>query len=394
MRIAIKAAQIAPGGGLTHLNKIIEWFGKIAPEIEFLLICKKGQENLFISPPPNFIYKFYRTPGLSLPAQIWWERRILPGILERANADLLFEPGNRGTLSAPCPKVSLIHNIAPFDDEYLRHETPYQKLRQRILRRATLESMLASDGIIFLSEFSRRLISGLADFSGKKSTVVYHGRFESRIVDDGGKVLSTYGISKPYLLNVSHIWHYKKIFEMALAYSLAHERKPNLPNLVVAGNNYSPTYYNKIRKLVEDRKLAGCIRLLGTVPEDVLPVLYRGCQAFLFPSVIEACPNSLIDAFSNGCAIACSNRGVMPEIAAGAALYFDPDNIEDFASKIISIVEDAELRSFLRSNALERASFFSWEKTARQTLDFFYEVLGNRPEAPATKHSERELVEA
>jgi glycosyltransferase involved in cell wall biosynthesis len=77
-----------------------------------------------------------------------------------------------------------------------------------------------------------------------------------------------------------------------------------------------------------------------------------------------------------GCAVAASNRSVVPEVTAGAALYFDPNNIEDFASKIISITTDDALNLFMREKAQKRAQTFSWEKTARETLSFLYQVAG------------------
>jgi len=393
MRIAIKAVQIAPGGGLTHLNRVIEWFGKIAPEFEFLLIGKQGQENLFIKRPPNFDYRFYSVPGLHLAAQVWWERHALPGILRNDEADLLFEPGNRGTLKAPCPKVSLVHNIAPFDDEFSTHETLYQKLRLRLLKRATLESLRATNGIIFLSEFSKSLIGRFADISRVKTIIIYHGRAENNGAADTGEVLSKYGIERPYILNVSHLWRYKKTLEMVAAYEKALKKKSDLPPLYIAGTNYSSAYFRDICGFIEDGGIGDRVRFLGTVPETDLPALYAGCEAFLFPSALEACPNILIEALSAGCAVASSNRGVMPEIAGGAALYFNPDDINDFSDKIISLMVDENLNRSLRWNAVERAAHFSWEKTARETLDFFHKVLGLQRKAKFTAKLKRELVE-
>jgi glycosyltransferase involved in cell wall biosynthesis len=380
MRIAIKAAQIAHGGGLTHLNKIIEWFGQLAPEIEFVLLGKKGQERLFISAPGNFEYHFYDLPSLNLPAQLFWERHILPKKLRDFEADLLFEPGNRGTLKSPCPKVSLIHNIAPFDRTYFNREIAYQKLRLSLLRQATLESMRASQGIIFVSEFCRKLFSGLINTAGINSRVIYHGKLEPDEIEGDEKAPARFGLSGPYILSVSDIWRYKKTHEMIKSYLSALERYQSLPPLVIAGANYSPAYYDQIRRTTRQSVYSDHIIFTGQVPQEAVQALYKNCLAFLFPSVIEACPNILIEALAAGCAIACSHRGAMPEIAGDAALYFDPDDLDDFSSKIISITGDRDLNSSLRCRARKRARFFSWEKTARATLDFFQEVIGdNRP---------------
>jgi|WetSurMetagenome_2_1015567.scaffolds.fasta_scaffold27188_2 glycosyltransferase involved in cell wall biosynthesis len=377
MRVAIKAAQIAEGGGLTHLNKIIEWFGKLAPEHEFSLLGRSGQELLFIEPPANFEYHFYRLPALNIGAQLWWERNILPGLLNKLKADLLFEPGNRGTLTSPCPKVSLVHNMAPFEDEYIREETPYRKLRMSVLRKATFASLQASDGIIFISNYSRRYFENALDLSDKKTAVIYHGSLEDHNRVFKSETIRRLGISGRYLLSVSHIYRYKKIMELVQAYVRCLETSDDIPMLVIAGKDYTPEYTAEIKKYISLRGHEDKILFTGGVSESDLISLYQGCRAFLFPSAIEACPNILIEAMSAGCAIGCSNRGVMPEISDGAALYFDPDNIDDFAAKIRYLVDDNSLCAYLRQNALKRAEFFSWEKTARQTLAFFSELLEN-----------------
>ncbi len=60
MKIAIKATHITCGGELTHLNKMIEWFARIVPEREFVVLGKSGQEKLLVEAPRNFDYRFFR----------------------------------------------------------------------------------------------------------------------------------------------------------------------------------------------------------------------------------------------------------------------------------------------------------------------------------------------
>jgi glycosyltransferase involved in cell wall biosynthesis len=374
LRIAIKVVQMTIGGGLTHLNKIIEWFGRLAPDVEFVLLAKKGQEKLFIQPPDNFRYIYYKLPSLNLPAQLFWERQILPGILTNIKADLLFEPGNRGTLQAPIPKVSLIHNVAPFEKQFRLADTLYKRLRLVFLRKATIESMNASQGIIFISKTSRDAISKYIDLASIKTSVIYHGRMENNHSMINKQ--SPPDFPSRYLLCVSHIYRYKKIYEMVQAYFRAKILVPDIPPLLIAGANYAPQYMDEIKEEINRSGHPDSIRFLGNLPENKLMTLYQNCEAFIFPSALEACPNILIEAMSCGCAIACSDKGVMPEIASDAVLYFNPDNIEDYSTKIISVVNDIKLRAQLSQRAKKRAEYFSWEKTSRETLGFFNDVLG------------------
>ena len=375
MKIVIKATHIAEGGGLTHINKMIEWFGKLAPQIEFLLVGKSGQERLFIPPPKNFTYKFHRFPSLNIATRLIWDRFIFHRILEKTGSDLLFEPGNTGTMNAPCPKVSLIHNIAPFDESYFNSESRYQKFRNRALQNETVRSIKSSEGVIMLSEYCDKFFDKYIERGRTKTAVIYHGKpeYNSRETDDSA--LNGLGIRGEYLLSVSHIWRYKKVKELVQAYFLASEINPKLPPLIYAGTVYDEKYYQEIIAIVKKSKFADKVLFLGQVEPVRLQALYRNCQMFIFPSVLETCSIILIEALANGCAMACSNKSVVPEICGDAAAYFDPDDISDIARVISKLSEDKVYNTILRDKARKRGAHFSWEKTAAESLEFFEEIV-------------------
>ena len=375
MKIAIKATHITYGGGLTHLNRMIEWFSRLAPETIFVVLGKSGQEKLFVEAPKNFEYRFFRTPSLNLFAQVFWERFKLAGIVKEIGCDLLFEPGNYGARGVHCPKVTLIHNMAPFDSRYIKKENPYQKIRLKLLKRATISSMRSSQGIIYLSEYCRDFCSDYIDDTSQKTAAIFHGRPEFAKPADDIDVLRKYGINSKYILSVSHIYRYKKIKEMVQSYLHAVETNPDLPPLYIAGDYYDSEYVGQIKQMISKHSRGDSVHFLGAVPEVDLQALYSNCRAFVFSSVLETCSLILIEAMTHGCALVCSSRGVIPEVTGGAALYSDPDDIEDFAFKIRALVEDEDLNLFLRNRSLKRSEFFSWKNAACETLDFFDEVL-------------------
>lgn len=375
MKIVIKATHIAEGGGLVHINKMIEWFGKLAPQIQFLLVGKSGQEQMFIPPPNNFTYKFHRFPSLNIATRIIWDRFIFHRILEKSHSDLLFEPGNTGTMNSPCPKVSLIHNIAPFDEHFYNSESLYQKLRNRALQDETVRSIKSSAGVIMLSEYCNQFFAKYVESKYTKTAVIYHGKPEYNVSETDEAALNGLGIRGEYLLTVSHIWRYKNLKELVQAYFIALEINPKLPVLIHAGTVYDEKYYREIIAIVEQSKFADKVIFLGKVDPERLQALYRNCQMFLFPSVLETCSIILIEALANGCAMACSNKSVVPEICGDAAVYFDPDDVSDIARVIIKLSEDKNYNSMLRANAKKRGAEFSWEKTALESLNFFEEIV-------------------
>jgi glycosyltransferase involved in cell wall biosynthesis len=63
-----------------------------------------------------------------------------------------------------------------------------------------------------------------------------------------------------------------------------------------------------------------------------------------------------------------TNRGSLPEVVGNAAFAVGPDDVQDMAGAIISLILEDNTRSDMQRKAIERAAQFSWEKTARETL--------------------------
>ena len=76
--------------------------------------------------------------------------------------------------------------------------------------------------------------------------------------------------------------------------------------------------------------------------------------------------------------MAASGVSALPEIGGEAAAYFDPENVEDMAAKIILVLGDDRLRASLQAKGRERAAAFTWLKTARETLSFYRRILERR----------------
>ena len=148
----------------------------------------------------------------------------------------------------------------------------------------------------------------------------------------------------------------------------------DLPPLYLAGGVLDKIYYRKIKNFINANKLTKKIKFLGLIPHESLVKLYSRATAFLFPSTLEACPQTLIEAMACGVPIAASNVPPMPEICENAAIYFDPFDKNDIAEKINLIITDENLQSRLKKTSLERAHFFDWEKTALNLIKVFHKV--------------------
>ena len=129
-----------------------------------------------------------------------------------------------------------------------------------------------------------------------------------------------------------------------------------------------------MRKTITENGLTGKVRILGHIEREELLRLYRRAAAFIFPSVLEAGPQTLVEAMACGVPIAASNIEPMPEICQEEAVYFKPFDKNDIADKIDLLLSNASLRQRLKESSLLRCRFFDWDKKAMETIKVFQKV--------------------
>ena len=107
------------------------------------------------------------------------------------------------------------------------------------------------------------------------------------------------------------------------------------------------------------------------MPDDALPDLYAGADAFAFPSLYEGFGLPPLEALASGVPVVCSNLPSLREVVGEAAMLVDPRDPDDIARGLLSLVLDRSLRTTLVARGLARAARFRWEKTAADIREVF-----------------------
>ena len=118
------------------------------------------------------------------------------------------------------------------------------------------------------------------------------------------------------------------------------------------------------------------VRLLGRIDDDEFARVLSRALCFLFPSRIEGFGLPAIEAMVHGCPVVASRSPCLPEICGDAALFADPDSIDDWLDAIAKLRDDKELRTRLVDKGHVRAASFSWRKIAELYLQLMAEVDG------------------
>ncbi len=136
--------------------------------------------------------------------------------------------------------------------------------------------------------------------------------------------------------------------------------------LILAGKQEYP--YLDISTLLDELALRENVILPGYIDDDDLPALYNLADIFIYPSSYEGFGLPPLEAMACGTPVITSNNSSLPEVTGDAALFVDPQNIEEMASAMHDVLSNRTLSAKMSRQGLIQAAKFSWENTARETL--------------------------
>lgn len=328
----------------------------IAPEF----YCRENPQIPTIK-APNFI-----APGkgfINNVSRIIWLQFKLSKILKKYGQIALFSTVPEGIFFPPkeIKQVITIHDILPllYPEEYPRIKHYMKYLLPILVQNSTK--------IVSVSENTKKDLIEYYKVREDKIVVIHPG-VDLKVFNPGIQRIEK---QTEYILYVGALRRYKNLLNLIKAM----ERLKSFDiKLIVVGDDKSELY-KELFNYVKGHDLVDRIVFLGYVDRSTLVNLYRGAVAFVFPSLHEGFGLPAIEAMACGCPVIASNRASIPEVCGDSALYFDPQDVNDIASKISMVIKDKNLRRSLISKGLERAKLYTWERSADQLLRLLTSML-------------------
>jgi len=135
-----------------------------------------------------------------------------------------------------------------------------------------------------------------------------------------------------------------------------------------------PAFTAQQQALASSLNLANRIDYKGEPDFSDLPAIYASCDLLLMPSHYEGFGLPVVEAMASGIPVVTSTAGSLPEVVGGAGFMADPEDASAFAEEIIRLASDTAHRSEMAERGIARSKEYSWEATARGTLDVYGKV--------------------
>jgi len=370
LRIGVNALYLIPGGvGGTevYLRNLLTALAGIDQRNQYVVYVNRETGRSLCPDSPNFTVSVRPVRAAIRPCRILYEQFVLPRLARRDRLDVLFCPGFTMPLAASCPSVAVFHDL-----QHKRHPQYFRWYELPFWNFFLWSSAHRATRLIAVSESTRRDVLLYYRVADRNIEVVRHG-VENRFFEIARSRLARQ--AEPFFLCVSTLHAHKNLDRLIRAFA-EFRRSHSEFRLVLAGmRGY---HGGHLEKLVRDLELTETVELTGWIPREDLYNLYRDAHAFIYPSSFEGFGMPVLEAMAAAIPTACSEIPPLREFVGRAALRFDPADVNAIRDAMERIAYDEQLRGELIAEGPARASKFSWETTARETLAVLESAAGQR----------------
>jgi glycosyltransferase involved in cell wall biosynthesis len=374
MRIAFHVDQLfyqVPGGIGTYVRELVPALARQDPSLDLVLFHARFETGtlpegwapgLWVEHLPSGIRSLY--PRWSLTG-----RPPLPPSL--AAADLVHAPS---PVAVP-PKqgwqrlVVTVHDLA---FEFLPGSFP--RTWRTAFRLGLRAAVRRADAIITPSRNTAEDLVTRTRVDPSRLHIVPLAASLELGTADPGRVLSRLKIPQPYVLFVGTLEPRKNLVRLVRAYRRT--AATGLPHaLVMAG----PLGWHH-QPLLREIALAGPgeVILTGALDPNELDALYREASALVYPSLYEGFGLPVLEAMARGVPAVISKTSSLPEVAGDAAVDVNPLSVRDISAAMQRVLTDEALAERLSRQGRARAERFSWDETARLTIEVYDRALESK----------------
>jgi glycosyltransferase involved in cell wall biosynthesis len=374
--LILDGSSIRSGGQVTRIRAFLQRFRAYDPTSRVLVLEEGGAVSRLT--PDRDDLEFIDRPGAGVARatrRAIWQNLALPRLCRRRGGTVYLHFSHYlpyGLLGTMYTIVG-VANLQPFSAEGRAAEVRLDKrLRLAVLERTILSSVRRADRVIALSQTCKDVLAARGVDGGKIVVIPNGVEVPAAMADSAADhFLEKLALAGEFVLYVSHFYRYKNFERLVRAYRRLPSAQQDRYVLVLVGIPHHREYWDHVRATVSELGLERRVLMIPGLDGPALSALYRRCSVFAFPSLIENCPNILLEAMAHGAPVVSGNIAPMPEFAGDAAVYFDPLDESSIASSLEKVLGDASLRQRMARSGRERALCYSWDTFTRSVVDLY-----------------------
>jgi alpha-1,3-rhamnosyl/mannosyltransferase len=372
MRIGLDGFPLAsPKTGVGHYTfELARAISNLSPDDRFELISPLSFSDGIaaeVDGTPNLSLVSVRT---NMITRRWWGIG-LPRYMSRAGFDIFHGTNYEVPLWNRERTVLTVHDLSVF----LHADKHESRIARRARRR--LPIMLRSAGAIITATHAVKaeIIERFKANAKWIFVTPYAPReiFQPMPPPDCFRTQQNLGVDKDFILFVGTIEPRKNLVTLVRAFDQILRHTSHRPQLVIAGGE--GWLMDELHQLIGQTDFGDRIRFTGYVDDNDLRALYSSCKVLVYPSLYEGFGLPPLEAMACGAAVIAGNIPSLQETLEGNACLIDPLDTDALAKAIVSFLVDENQRQHFSSLGQSHAARFTWERTARMTMDVYQRLL-------------------
>lgn len=370
MRLGIEAQRIfrknKHGMDYVVLQEIKE-LQQIDTKNEYYVFVKPGEDRCVESTGNVHIIE------LSCPSYPLWEQWALPKAAKKYQVDILHCTSNTAPIWCDIPLVLTLHDIIFLEPRDKQNKSLYQNLGWFYRRLDVPRILNKCQRIITVSNYEMENIVSKLNIPRERMAMIYNGYnnwFKS--IEDQNEVYKKYIQEEGFFFFLGNTDPKKNTERTLVAYSQYLKQSTIKRKLLMA--DLDSEYLNGIIERNQIENIRNYIVMPGYIVNSDLPYIYNSAFAFLYTSLRESFGIPLLEAMACGTPVITSNTSSMPEIGGKDAILVNPEKSEEITMMMLKLEKDQAFYEHQQKVGLERATHFSWRKTAESLLKLYQEV--------------------
>jgi glycosyltransferase involved in cell wall biosynthesis len=353
MRIGVNAScllQDTPADTGNIARDLLSGLCRLHPEHTFILFFDQAPP---VSEWPDNVSTIVVTSGGSRNWQqyLWLEWKLVRAI-KKQKLDLFLGMDGRVPLRSKVPAHLLISDMS-----FLYGAAGISASSQRALKKSTTKYLQHARKVIVLSQTLEREALQLApEVAGKLRVLLppVHGSYRPLDWEDREEVKRTYAGSVEYFAVVGSIHPKNNIMPLLKAFSALKRRLHSNMKLLLIGTE--TTAGAEVTAALPSYKYRNDVIILPGVDQETLAQLVAGAYALIYTNRFAGLAMPVYAAMQSDVPVIALESAAAREAGGEAALYVDPENLEDLADKMCLLYKDEQLRSRL----LEKSGKADW----------------------------------